>query len=84
MNNLFGISRGITYLIIGASLIFIVGMISNMAAKKISGKPYYQIISPDGDYHLTDEYKTEGNCIIFVDEIGTENRVCGSYRIKKF
>ena len=83
MERLFGVSRTMTYVIIGVSLIFIVGILSNMGAKAVKGKTYYQIVSPNGEYHLTDSYKMTGSCIFFTDEFDNENIVCGSFRIKK-
>ena len=83
MYNLFGVSRKITILIIGASLLLTAAMVFNIVKRKFNEKDYYQIISPNGDYHLTESYKKEGSCIYFTDEIGYENIVCGAYQIKK-
>ena len=83
MYNLFGVSRRITLLIIGSSLLLMIAMLFNIVNRRLNEKDYYQIISPNGDYHLTESYTTEGSCVRFIDEVNHENIVCGSYQIKK-
>ena len=46
-------------------------------------KTHYQVISPNGDYHLTTAIIEKDGCIIFNDEFNNETRVCGSYTVKK-
>lgn len=81
MEKIFGVSKGITILIIGSSLILILGILSRLIFHR--GKTHFQIISPNGDYHITNEIVTDGDCIVFYDELGAKNRVCGSYTIKE-
>jgi hypothetical protein len=81
VENIFGVSRTVTYVIFGASIFLVIGMINSIFLHQ--EKIHYQIITPEGDYHLTTEIKEEGRCIIFIDELGKENRVCDSYTIKR-
>ena len=81
IENVFGVSRIMTYAIFGITAILILGMINSIIFH--GEKIHYQIISPNGDYHLTSEIKEENGCIVFTDEIGIENRVCGSYTVKR-
>lgn len=79
--NIFGVSRTVTYAIFIASILLSLGMLNSIFFR--IEKIHYQIISPNGDYHLTTEIKEEDGCVIFIDELGTENRVCGSYSVKR-
>jgi hypothetical protein len=81
VENVFGVSRTVTYVIFGASIFLVIGMINSIFLHQ--EKIHYQIISPDGNYHLTTEINEENGCITFIDEIGIENKICGSYRVKK-
>lgn len=31
--------------------------------------------------HFCNKYKIDGNCIEFIDEFGTKQRICGTYKI---
>lgn len=33
--------------------------------------------------HFCNNYTEEGDCIIFVDEFGAKNKICGTYKIIK-
>jgi len=81
VENIFGVSRTVTYVIFGASIFLVIGMINSIFLHQ--EKIHYQIITPEGDYHLTTEIIEENGCIIFIDEIGNEDRVCGSYSVKR-
>jgi hypothetical protein len=81
MERIFGVSKTATYVIFVASFIFVIGVINSLLFYRES--THYQIISPNGDYHLTTEIKEENGCIIFIDELGIENRVCGTYTVNR-
>jgi hypothetical protein len=81
MERLFGVSRTMTYVIIGASLIFIIGVINSFVNHR--EKTHYQIKSPDGTFYLTTEVFESDGCVTFIDEYKAETKVCGSYEIKK-
>lgn len=82
MERVFGLNANITKMIIAVSAFMILGMIFRIIAYG-GGKPHFQVISPNGDYHLTTEIVEKDGCVIFYDEFNIETRVCGSYSIKK-
>ena len=82
MERVFGLRRGITKIIFILTALFIIGMLYRIFINE-SGKTHYQIVSPNGDYHLTTYILEKNGCIVFIDELGIENRICGSYTVKK-
>ena len=81
MERLFGVSRTMTYVIIGASLIFVLGVINSFV--NCREKTYYQIKTSNGEFYLTMEVFESDGCVTFLDEYKAETKVCGSYEIKK-
>jgi len=79
--NIFGVSKTATYVIFGASFIFIIGVINSSINHR--EKFYYQVISPNGEYYITNEVSETDGCVTFVNENESEIKVCGSYRIQK-
>ena len=82
MERVFGLNANITKMIIAVSAFMILGMIFRIMFYS-GGKTHYQIISPNGDYHLTTYILEKDGCVVFIDELGIENRICGSYTVKK-
>jgi hypothetical protein len=82
MERVFGLQKGITKIIFLFTALFMFGMLWKIFLQE-SGETHYQITSPNGDYHLTTYILEKNGCIIFVDELGIENRICGSYSVKK-
>jgi hypothetical protein len=81
MKNLFGLNRTITFVILGASFIFILGAINSLINYR--EKIYYQVISPNGEFYITNDVSETDGCVIFMDENEKEMKVCGSYQIQK-
>jgi hypothetical protein len=79
---IFGLTRFATLTIFILTGLLMLGMFWRIFING-TGKSYYQVISPNGDYHLTTYILETHGCIIFIDELGIENRICGSYTVKK-
>lgn len=79
---IFGLSRILTLSIFALSIAFIIGMAWRIFINE-SGETHYIVTSPNGDNHLTTYILEKHGCAIFIDELGIQNRVCGSYTIKK-
>lgn len=77
-------------------VIIIVGVIGTMLFRgnrmyqnSVNGKPTYEITVPtfDGRHetYLTNEYSYDENkCIVFKDEFGIEQHICGQHSISKW
>jgi hypothetical protein len=80
IEDLFGVSRELTLLILGTSILLIISMIYKiMAPPPIQ---HWQIIQ-NGQYHLTSDPVENGSCVDFTDEGGQTRTICGSYKIKR-
>ena len=81
LENLFGVSRNWTILILFSSIILFISMIVKIMTT--SEKQHWQIIQ-NGKYHLTTDPVITGECVNFTDdENGQSITICGSYKMKK-
>lgn len=80
IENIFGVDKKTTLLIILSSTILVIAMIIKIS--KPSDKQNWQIIH-NGEYHLTTDPVITGECVDFTDENGQSRTICGSYKIKR-
>jgi hypothetical protein len=82
MEKLFTFQKIITRLIFIVIALFIFGIFYRIFINE-SGKSQYIVTSPSGESHITTYILEKNGCAIFYDEFNIENRICGSYTIKK-
>ena len=81
MKKLFGLNQTVTFIIIFASLMFVLGTINSSVNHQ--EKTYYQIKTSNGEFYLTTRVVESDGCVTFIDEHEKETKVCGTYQIKK-
>jgi hypothetical protein len=79
LEDLFGLSRELTILILLSSTILFLSMIVKIILPP--EKKHWQIIH-NGEYHLTTDPIVTGECVDFTDENGESKTICGSYKLK--
>lgn len=80
IEELFGLSREMTLLILATSIILAISMSIKIMVPP--PKQHWQIIQ-NGEYHLTTDPVSNGNCVSFTDENGIERTICGIFKMKK-
>jgi hypothetical protein len=80
LENLFGLSRELTLLILGASILLTISMVYKIMAPP--PMQHWQIIQ-NGEYYLTADPVENGSCVDFTDEDGQARTICGSYKLKR-
>lgn len=79
LEDLFGLTRELTILILTVSTILFLSMIVKIMQPP--EKKHWQIIH-NGEYYLTTDPVVTGECVDFTDEHGEYKTICGSYKMK--
>ena len=79
LEDLFGLTRELTILILTVSTILCLSMIVKIMQPP--EKKHWQIIH-NGEYYLTTDPVVTGECVDFTDEDGEYKTICGSYKMK--
>ena len=79
LEKLFGLSKEMTRVILVSSVLFAIGMLHIII--KPEPEETYQIVK-DGQYHLTSDPITNGECVVFTDEDGMARRICKPFSMK--
>jgi len=69
--------------------ILMIGTVGYRFSRMTSGKPMYEITVPtygntSPNTYFATQYVEKDGCIIFKDEFGFEQKVCGAYQIQKW
>lgn len=78
--NLFGLNKDTTTMILIASALFCAAMAYKIITTKEEDN--WQIVK-DGEYFLTHDPLEEDGCVYFTDESGLARKVCGKYKLTK-
>lgn len=79
LEDLFGLTRELTILILTVSTILFLSMIVKIMQPP--EKKHWQIIH-NGEYYLTTDPVVTGECVDFTDEDGDSRKICGIYKMK--
>ena len=79
LEDLFGLTRELTILILLSSIILCLSMIVKIMLPP--EKKHWQIIH-NGEYYLITDPVITGECVDFTDENGEYKTICGSYKMK--
>jgi len=79
LEDLFGLTRELTILILTVSTILFLSMIVKIMQPP--EKKHWQIIH-NGEYYLTTDPVVTGECVDFTDEDGDSRTICGIYKMK--
>lgn len=73
-------------LIVGAIILFFVAVIVAFFYDAYLSMRYgVGVVSQDGNSSFVKEFKNEeGGCIYYIDELGSDSKACGAYKVKRF